>query len=127
MRGLIIHLRKSIKLIIILALALIIIVAILYLLFKPMYAVRLNGEIIGYTDAKKQLEEQIEDYKKNGDGDKIAFIEIDVMPEYEIIYSKKDLKADEKAVFDTVIATGTPYYKSYAILVSGEEKYYVNT
>lgn len=127
MRGLIIHLRKSIKLIIILALALIIIVAILYMLFKPMYAVRLNGEIIGYTDAKKQLEEQIEEYKKNGDGDKIAFIEIDVMPEYEIIYSKKDLKADEKAVFDTVIATGTPYYKSYAILVSGEEKYYVNT
>ena len=127
MRGLIIHLRKSIKLIVVLTIAFAIIVGILYILYKPMYAVRLNGEIIGYTDAKKQLEEQLEDYKKNGDGDKIAFIEIDAMPEYEMIYSKKDLKADEKAVFDTVIATGTPYYKCYAILVSGEEKYYVET
>lgn len=127
MRKIFIHIRKSIKLIIIISLALLIIVGALYFLYKPMYAVKLNGEIIGYTDAKKQLEEQIEDYKKNGDGDKIAFLEIDVMPEYEIIYSKKDVKANEEAVFDTVIATGTPYYKSYAILVSGEEKYYVST
>jgi len=127
MRTIFIHLRRSIKLILIIALALLIIVGALYFLYKPMYAVKLNGEIIGYTDAKKQLEAQIEDYKKNGDGDKVAFLEIDQMPEYEIIYSKKDIKANEEAVFDTVIATGTPYYKSYAILVSGEEKYYVET
>ena len=90
MRTIFIHLRRSIKLILIIALALLIIVGALYLLYKPMYAVKLNGEIIGYTDAKKQLEAQIEDYKKNGDGDKVAFLEIDQMPEYEIIYSKKD-------------------------------------
>lgn len=127
MRGLFIHIRKSIKLIIVIALALLIIVGVLYILYKPMYAVRLNGEIIGYTDAKRQLEEQIEDYKKNGDGDKVAFLEIDTMPEYEMIYSKKDIKANEEVVFDTVIASGTPYYKCYAVLVSGEEKYYVET
>ena len=94
MKRLFIHIRRSIKLIIIVAIAFLLIVGILYLLYKPMYAVKLNGEIIGYTDAKKQLEAQIEDYKKNGDGDKVAFLEIDVMPEYEIIYSKKDIKAN---------------------------------
>ncbi len=127
MINLFVHLRKSIKIVILLAIAFLIIAGILYIFFKPMYAVKLNGEVIGYTDAKKQLEEQIENYRKNGDGDKIAFIELDAMPEYEMIYSKKDLQANETTVFDTVIATGTPYYKSYAILVSGEEKFYVDT
>lgn len=127
MRTLFIHLRKSIKLVIILAVALLLILGIMYFLFKPMYVVKLNGEIIGYTDAKKQLEEKISNYMKTGDGNTIAFIEIDVMPEYEICYSKKDIKANEEAVFDTVIASGTPYYKNYAILQDGEEKYYVAT
>ena len=57
MRTIFIHLRRSIKLIIILAFALTLIVGIMYLVFKPVYAVKLNGEIIGYTDAKKHLDE----------------------------------------------------------------------
>lgn len=127
MRTLFIHLRKSIKLIIIVVIALLLALGILYFLFRPMYAVKLNGEIIGYTDAKKQLEEKIQQYMKSGDGEKIAFVEIDQLPEYEICYSKSDVKVNEDEVFDTVIATGTPYYKDYAVMVSGEEKYYVAT
>ena len=127
MKKLFIHLRKSVKLIIIITLAFLVIIGIMYLLFKPIYAVKLNGEIIGYTDAKKQLTERIDKYMKSGDGNKIAFVEIDTLPEYEICYSKKDIKANEDKVFDTVIATGTPYYKDYAIMLDGEEKAYVAT
>ena len=60
MINLFVHLRKSIKIVILLAIAFLIIAGILYIFFKPMYAVKLNGEVIGYTDDKKQLEEQIE-------------------------------------------------------------------
>ncbi len=127
MKRVLIHLRKSVKLIILLTIALLIAIGILYFLFRPMYIVKLNGEIIGYTDAKKQLEEEISDYMKSGNGEDIAFVEIDQMPEYEICYSKKDIKTNEEEVFDTVIASGTPYYKNYAILQSGEEKLYVKT
>lgn len=127
MKTLFIHLRKSIKLIIIVIIALLLALGILYFLFKPMYAVKLNGEVIGYTDAKKQLDDKIQKYMKSGDGDKVAFVEVDVMPEYEICYSKSDVKVDEEKVFDTVIASGTPYYKNYAVMLSGEEKYYVAT
>lgn len=127
MKTLIIHLRKSIKLIIVIIVALLLALGIMYFLFRPMYAVKLNGKIIGYTDAKKQLEEKIQKYMKSGDGGKIAFVEIDELPEYEICYSKNDVKVDEDEVFDTVISTGTPYYKDYAVLVDGEEKYYVAT
>ena len=113
MRTVLIHLRKSFKLI--------------YCLFKPMYAVKLNGEIIGYTDAKKQLQEKIDESIQKGDGSGIAFFEIDTLPEYEVCYSKKDIEANEDEVFDTVIATGTPYYKNFAIMQNGEEKSYVAT
>lgn len=127
MRTIFIHFRRSIKLIIILATALVLIVGLMYLIFKPVYAVKLNGEIIGYTDAKKQLEEKIDSFMKKGDGNKIAFVEIDIMPEYEICYSKNDIQIDEEKIFDTVIASGTPYYKNYAVMVDNEEKAYVAT
>ena len=96
MKRVLIHLRKSVKLIILLTIALLIAIGILYFLFRPMYIVKLNGEIIGYTDAKKQLEEEISDYMKSGNGEDIAFVEIDQMPEYEICYSKKDIKTNEE-------------------------------
>lgn len=127
MKTLFVHFRKSLKLIVIIAIALFFILGILYFLFKPMYSVKLNGTIIGYTDTRKQLEEKIDQYMKSGDGDKVAFLEIDQMPEYEICYSKKDVEINEEKVFDTVIASGTPYYKYFAIVQDGEEKAYVAT
>ena len=127
MKTLFVHFRKSIKLVIIIAIALFLVLGVLYFLFKPMYAVKLNGTIIGYTDTKKQLEERIDKYMNSGDGDQVAFLEMDEMPEYEICYSKKDVEINEDEVFDTVIATGTPYYKSFAIMQDGEEKAYVAT
>ena len=127
MKTLFVHFRKSIKLVIIIAIALFLVLGVLYFLFKPMYAVKLNGTIIGYTDTKKQLEERIDKYMNSGDGEQVAFLEIDQMPEYEICYSKKDVEINEDEVFDTVIASGTPYYKSFAIMQDGEEKAYVAT
>lgn len=127
MKTLFVHFRKSIKLVIIIAIALFLVLGVLYFLFKPMYAVKLNGTIIGYTDTKKQLEERIDKYMNYGDGEQVAFLEIDQMLEYEICYSKKDVEINEDEVFDTVIASGTPYYKSFAIMQDGEEKAYVAT
>ena len=127
MKTLFVHFRKSIKLVIIIVIALFLVLGVLYFLFKPMYAVKLNGTIIGYTDTKRQLEERIDKYMNSGDGDQEAFLEIDQMPEYEICYSKKDVEINEDKVFDTVIASGTPYYKNFAIMQDGEEKAYVNT
>ena len=126
MKFILVHLRKSIRLILVLLLGALLIGAILYFLYKPMYAVYLDGEVIGYTDDKSELQEKINDYVKSGDGDKVAFYEIEDVPTYEMCYSKKDLKANDDAVFSKVIDGGTPYYKQYAILVNKEEKYYVS-
>lgn len=127
MRTILIHLRKSFKFVILIVVALFLILGIMYFLFRPMYAIKLNGEIIGYTDTKKQLQEKIDKYMKMGDGDTIAFVEFDTLPEYEICYSKKDIVSNDDQAFNTIIATATPYYKNYAIMQNGEEKYYVAT
>jgi len=126
MKFILVHLRKSIRLLLVLLLGALLIGAILYFLYKPMYAVYLEGEVIGYTDDKSDLQDKINDYVKSGDGDKVAFYEIENIPSYEICYSKKDLKANDNEVFERVIEGGTPYYKQYAILVNKEEKYYVS-
>ena len=127
MKFILIHLRKSIRLILLLLIGACLIGAILYFLYRPMYAVYLDGELVGYTEEKKELQDKINSYIKNGDGEEVAFYEIDSMPTYEECYSKKDITANDTEIFDTIIAKGTPYYKQYAILVDKEEKYYVSS
>ena len=127
MKFVLIHLRKSVRLILLLLIGACLIGAILYFLYKPTYAVYLDGELVGYTDEKKELQDKINLYIKSGDGKEVAFYEIDSMPEYEEVYSKKDVTSNDEEIFDTVIAKGTPYYKQYAILVDKEEKYYVSS
>lgn len=126
MKRILYHLRKSFKLILILLAGAILIGTLLYFLYKPMYAVYIDGELVGYTENKSNMQDKINQYVKNGDGKNIAFYEIDTMPVYETCYSKKDLVADDKKIFDTIIANSTPYYKQYAILLGKEEKYYVS-
>lgn len=120
------HLRKSFKLILLLLAGVILIGTLLYFLYKPMYAVYLDGELVGYTEDKSDMQNKINQYVKNGDGKNIAFYEIDAMPVYETCYSKKDLVASDDKIFDKIIANATPYYKQYAILLGKEEKYYVS-
>ena len=127
MKFVLIHLRKSVRLILLLLIGACLIGAILYFLYKPTYAVYLDGELVGYTDEKKELQDKINLYIKSGDGKEVAFYEIDSMPEYEEVYSKKDVTSNDEEIFDTVIAKGTPYYKQYAILVDKEDKYYVSS
>ena len=47
-----------------------------------MYSVTLNGEFIGYTEDKGQLQAKINEYMKSGDSNTIAFVEIETLPEY---------------------------------------------
>lgn len=126
-KNVIIHLRMWTKFIILLLIALGTIAFLLFVVYKPMYLVEFNGEEIGYTENKSQLQKRINTYRKNGDGKTVAFVEIETMPEYSICFLKKGLTANDNEIFDTVIASGIPYYKYYAIMESNVEKYYVAT
>lgn len=115
------------KLIIMFIVGLAIIGFIVFVVYKPMYSVSLNGEFIGYTEDRSRLQKKLNDYINSGDSQNVAFVEIDNLPEYNLCLLKKGLTANDDEIFSTVISSGVPYYKYYAILENGEEKYYVSS
>ena len=92
-----------------------------------MYSVTLSGKFIGYTKDKRELQNRITNYIKSGDGDTIAFVEIENLPEYKFCLLKKGIETNDDEIFTAVAETGIPYYKYYAIVENNEEKKYVKT
>ena len=69
----------------------------------------------------------MKNYITNGDSKTVAFVEIDTMPEYNMCFLKKGIEPNDNEIFDTVIASGIPFYKYYAIMENNQEKFYVAT
>ena len=126
-KNIVIYLRVWIKLILMFLVGLAIIGFIVFVVYKPMYSVTLDGEFIGYTEDKGRLQKKINNYLKSGDSKTVAFVEIDNYPEYDLCLLKKGLTANDDEIFTAVINSGVPYYKYYAILENSQEKYYVET
>jgi len=127
LKNIVIYLRAWTKLIVVLLIGLAIIGFIVFAVYKPMYSVTLNGDFIGYTEDRGRLQKKINSYIKSGDSKSVAFVEIDSLPEYSLKLLQKNIEANDDEIFNTVISSGVPYYKYYAILNNGEEKYYVST
>lgn len=125
-KKILIHTRKSIKLIIIISIALLFIIGFIASFYKISYSVNINGELIGYTDNKSKLQSQINDYIENGENENTAFVQVDNLPEYNICLLKRDVSSDDNKIFDTIKSGGTTYYRYYAILENQEEKIYVS-
>lgn len=63
---------------------------------------------------------------ENGEGENIAFVQIDNQPEYEMCLLKKGIVTDDEGIFQKVKSTGTNYYTYYAIVEDNQEKLYVS-
>ncbi len=122
-----IHTRKSLKFVILLGIAAFLIIGLVAYFFKPTYRVILNNEQIGYTVDKGKLQTKINDYIKNGDGQNVAFVQIDQMPEYQLCLLKRGIVPNDNEIYDKIKNAGTAYYRYYAILENQEEKAYVST
>lgn len=122
-----IFIRSSIRIILMLLIGLAIIGFIVFVTYKPMYSVTLNGEFIGYTEDRGRLQKKITNYMQSGDKQNIAFVEIDNKPEYKLCLLQKGIEANDDEVFQKVIDSGVTYYKYYAIIEDGQEKYYVSS
>ena len=127
MKNLFVKIRSSLKIIFLLIACTGLIIAILGLIYKPSYAVTVDGEFIGYTANKSKLQNKINEYIKTGDGKNIAFVDIEVLPEYDLCLIRKDKITNDDEMFDRIKGTGTTYYEYYAITLGKKEKYYVGT
>lgn len=124
MKNVLIKVRTSMKFFILVSIATFLIVGAVSLLYKPIYSVTLDGKLIGYCAQKSKLQERIDEYVENGNGDNknVAFVELDSMPKYDLCLLKRGITTNDEEIFKKVAENGTTYYKYYAILDDNEEK-----
>ena len=125
-KSIFVHFRSSIKFLFLITVAVVLIIGIISLVYKPMYSVTLNGEFIGYTTNKSKLQNRINEYLENGDGN-IAFIDVQDLPEYSLCLLKKENTPNDDEIFEKIKNSGTTYYEYYAISEDNKEKFYVAT
>ena len=123
-----IHTRRGIKFIILFMIAAFLIVGAIAFLYKPTYSVFINGEQVGYTENRTELQHKINDYVENGDGSNgnVAFVQVNNMPEYKLCLLKKNIVTNDDEIFDDIKSQGVTYYRYYAIADNQEEKLYVS-
>ena len=77
------------------AVALVIILAIILLKYKPSYKVTLSGQEIGYVDNETELEERIQQEIIDMEGKNIDFVSLDNMPNYEFKLVSRNQETNE--------------------------------
>ena len=101
-KKLLIHTRRSIKLIILISLAVLLILACIASFYKISYSVTINGEMVGYTDNKSKLQTEINDYIEKGESENTAFVQVDSLPEYKVCLLKRDVQASDEDIFNII-------------------------
>ena len=116
------------KLTILTAVSIFLIICAVALFFKPIYAVTINGEAVGYSKDKSKLQARINQYMENGDGEQsnIAFVQVDHMPEYKMCLLKRNIVTNDEEIYGKIKQSGVVYYKYYAIMEGEEEKAYLS-
>lgn len=128
MKKLLVKIRTSLKLIILISIVTLLIVGVVAIIYRPIYSVYLDDELIGYCKNKVKFQNKINDYIENGNGENenLAFVSIDKMPIYKMCLLKRDKTTNEDEIYDKIIGDGVSYYKYFAILDEDEEKAYVS-
>ncbi len=123
-----IHTKRSIKFIVLFMISTFLIVGAIAFLYKPTYSVFINGEQVGYTENKAELQHKINSYIENGEEESknVAFVQVANLPSYKLCLLKKDIVANDEEIFAKVKEQGVTYYRYYAILDDQEEKLYVS-
>ena len=88
--------KEILKLLTIVSIALFIIIAIVFVKYDPVYAVKINDEIVGYVKSKIAMEEKINNEVLTSDNPCAVFSELTVEPTYELILSDVDAEDDDK-------------------------------
>lgn len=124
----VIHVRASLRIIILLCIAGFIIIGILASFYKSAYIVTYNGEFVGYCENKSKLQEKINLYIENGNSNNsnIAYVQIESMPKYELTFLKRNIQTNDNDIYNAVISTGVTYYNYFAVQLNGEDKYFVS-
>lgn len=108
------------------AIALLLIIGILIVKYKPVYKVIVNGTEIGYIENKEKIEERINEYV-NTKEDCVAFKTLKAEPNYEVAFVANAEVSNEETIVNTIIEDAQTTYTMYGITINGDIKTYVKT
>lgn len=108
------------------AIALFIVMTVIFLRYKIVCSVSISGQEIGYVTNKNILEAQVNEILNLQGTDNIAFIDL-VVPEYKFTLVSNTSKINEQQVFEKIKEETIFTYKFYAVTLDGEQKSIVNS
>ena len=110
----------------IIAIALTIIIAIIFIKFRPAYAVSLNGEEIGYVGDEEEFKQEINENVLVPEEENVAFVELENVQYTMSLVSRNQV--DEQAVMTKLAESAKNIYRVYEVadLNNEEDKIYVN-
>ena len=117
--------KEMLKLTNVMVIAMLIISAIIFIKYKPVYQVIASEEVIGYVESKTQFEQLIEDVIINKKDENIAFVTLDEKPQYELKFVNSSIETNEQDVLNKIEDISKTTYITYAITLNGENKEYV--
>ena len=104
-----------------------IIIAIIFIKYKPMYKVSISGEELGYVENKQALEETLKEEITESSNKTIEDISLNEEPEYELRLVSRTENTEEKEVVQELKEETTVTYKYYEIAVQENVVEKVNT
>lgn len=118
--------KKTFKRVNILFLLLISIVSVIAFKYKPVYAISVSGEVIGYVSNKAKLEERINNEILAHKGN-VAFVTMNAVPSYKLEFIGGSVQTNDDEIMDLLKQKTETTYKYYAVIFNRETKAYVNT
>ena len=119
--------KRTMKLIKIIAIALAIIIAIMLIKFRPAYSVSLNGEDLGYVGDEEEFKNEVNENILTPSESNVAFVELDNVEYTFSLVSRSEVNEDE--VMLALEQSAQNVYRVYEVadLNNEETKMYVNT
>ena len=99
------------------------ILAMIFIKYKPVYEVTVAGEKIGYIEKVNEFKSEIEEKILNQEGDYIENISLIEKPEYKITLLKRTKNLNESEVIEKLKTSNTVItYKYYEVALNNETK-----
>ena len=88
LKKLLVHTKRSMKITILISIALLVIIGITSFFYKISYSVTIDGQMVGYTDNKSKLQAKINEHTEKGESENTAFVQVNNLPKYEVCLLK---------------------------------------
>jgi len=128
-RKIIYYTKELLRVVKIASIALIIIVAVIFIKYTPQYEVSVNGEKLGYIDSQNEIDRYINEKleKEKSEGKNIAFVELKSTPTLKLELVDRNINNNEELIKTAIVNQVAIEYTNFAISIGGKNKTYVSS